>query len=494
MSADSKKIIELSAREIIELSTKDNQFYEKHFFSDTVRQRSPYFHTQMDEYLWGPDRYVAFKVFRDGAKTTKLRLFTGKRIAYAISRTILYVSNSQDHSIKSLDWIKRKVEFNKAWAGTFGLRKGSRWTAEEIEIINELAGCSIWVKAVGITGQLRGFNIDDHRPDLIIGDDLDNEETAGTLEQRTKTSELFFGALLRSLVPSSENPSAKAVMLQTPIAQGDLIDTVSKDAQWKTLEFSCFNDDGTSAWEDRYPTKLLQADKAAHTRRGQIHLWMREMEVKLVAKGGNSFNPENIRFWDILPDKMVYIIAIDPASSDSADADDQVVGVIGLWQNRVYLVEYTAEKGELPELACATVLEYVRRYSPLGIYVESISYQRVLAHLIEQEMRRARIFCPVHKIQDRRKKSDRILQAVGTAAGEGALYVKDQHAKFLSQYYGYSPLSRDKDDVLDMVSIGIDAAKSLNLLEWDDYTLASVIDASGGSSYKLDRINFRQCP
>lgn len=487
-------IIDLTAKEVIQLATQDNYFYEKHFFPETVRQPSPAFHRQMDEKLWGGNRQVAFKVFRDGAKTTKLRLFTSKRIAYGISRTILYVSNSQDHSVKSLDWIKRKVEFNRKWSETFGLRPGGKWTAEEIEIVNELAGCSIWIKAVGITGQLRGFNIDDHRPDLIVVDDADNEETAGNDAQRQKTEELFFGALMRSLVPTTENPNAMAVVLQTPINNGDLIDRITQDGQWETLEFSCFDENQNSTWEARYPTAVLRADKAAHIRRGQLHIWMREMEVKLVARGGASFNAENIRFWDVRPDDMVYIIAIDPASSEAKNADDQVIGVVGLWQNRCYLIEYTAEKGEMPEAAAATTIQYIRRYGPLGVWVESISYQRVLAHLIEQEMKRARVFAPVHQVQDKRRKSDRILQAIGVASGEGNLYVRDTHSKFLSQYYGYSPLSTEKDDVLDMVSIAIDAAKGLNILEWDSYTLATVVEQLNGTSYNQKRVNFRSCP
>lgn len=478
--------MELETREIVKMAAQDNGFYERHFFPKAVRQASPPFHQKMDEVLWEDDRFVAFMVFRGGAKTTKLRLFTSKRIAYAISHTILFVSNSQDHSVKSLEWLKRNVKFNRRWADTYQLRPGGRWTGEDIEIIHGVDEYPIRVMAVGITGQLRGVNIDDHRPDLIVVDDPDNEETTGTPEQIKKTSNLFFGALGKSLAPRSDAPDAKMVLLQTPLSGGDLINTVVTDPQWRTLQLGCFDEKGESTWPERFPTAELKADKIAHINRNQLALWMREMECQIVPEGGASFTPENIQYYDLLPEDLVYIIAIDPASSDAKTADDQVIGVLGANAHNVYLVEYTAEKGEMPEVAIMKVLEYIRRYQPLGVYVESIAYQRVLAHLLELAMRQKRIFSPVHRIQDKRSKPNRILQAIGQATGQGRLKVRRSHDKFLTQYMRYSPLSKEHEDVLDMVSIGLDAFDSMSIQEWGS-TSTEVAEVS-------KKVNIYICP
>lgn len=459
---------QLSTADVIKIAAQDNEFYERHFFPNTVRQASPEFHKKMDRLLWSGKRYVGFMVFRGGAKTTKLRLFTSKRIAYGISHTILFVSNSQNHSMKSLEWLKRNIKFNTKWANTFQLRPGDKWSGEEIEIIHGVDEYPIRVIALGITGQVRGVNVDDYRPDLIVVDDPDNEETTGTIEQIQKTSNLFFGALGKSLAPVSEAPDAMMVLLQTPLSNGDLINTVCKDPTWASLQISCFNSKGESAWPARFSTEELLADKQSHIKRGQLALWMREMESEIIPEGGASFRPENLRYWDLLPDNAVYIICIDPASSDSKTADDQAVGVLCANARGVYLVDYTAEKGEMPEVAVNKVLEYIVRYRPLGIYVESIGYQRVLAHMMEQAMLQRRIFTPVHQIQDRRPKANRIVQAIGKASGEGRLYVRETHTKFLAQYSRYAPLSKEHEDVLDMVSMGLDAFETLNVANWPE--------------------------
>lgn len=169
-------------------------------------------------------RHFAAAVYRGGAKTSLLRVYTAKRVAYGISNTILFVGKGQDHSIRSVAWLRKAVEFNTRFARAFGLKKGEKWTDVEIEI-RRPDGTTCRVLAVGITGQVRGVNIDDYRPDLIVVDDPCDEENTATLEQRLKTSNLFFGALDKSLAPTNEAPLAKMVLLQTPLNRDDLVET-----------------------------------------------------------------------------------------------------------------------------------------------------------------------------------------------------------------------------------------------------------------------------
>ena len=478
----------ITAGELIKLCAIENQLYEKTFFSKTVRQASPPFHREMDKAFASNQRFIGVKIFRGGAKTSKMRMFVSKQIAYGIAHTILLVSNSQGHSVKSLEWIKRQVEFNTTWAQTYGLRKGARWSGEDIEIIHGVDTYPIRVLALGITGQIRGVNIDDYRPDLIVVDDADNEETTGSDEQIKKTNDLFFGALAKSLAPETEAPHAKMIFLQTPLATGDIISSCSNDAQWLVLTYGCFDFNGQSRWPERWSTENLLADKEAHIKRGQLALWMREMECEIIPEGGAAFNSDNLKYYDLLPENPTYLISIDPASSESKEADDQVIMVLAFWRRNIYLVEYSAEKGEEQQIAANKVLEYTRRYKPLGVYVESISYQRTLATFIENEMKLKRIYAPVHKVQDRRRKSDRIIQALGTATGQGNFYVKTSHSKFLTQFARYSPKSNDHDDVLDAAAIGIDAGNSLNISDWIE------AEYSREDSYAVKQLEFRSCP
>lgn len=478
----------ISPREAVMFGATSLTRYGRIFFPKTFRQTSPIFHEEIGSALFNREyRNVGIEVFRDGAKTTLLRAFTSHRIAYGISRTILFVSASQGHSILSLRWLKRQVEHNRLWAETFQLRKGSKWTDDHVEIMHGVEEEPITLLALGVTGQLRGYNIDDRRPDLIICDDTSTDEAAGSVDQRNKQTNLVFGALFNSLAPASEAPDAKAIILDTPKSKFDLIESCEKDPEWKFFRFGIFDQNGESRWPDRYPTEDLLKAKEAAIKVGRLPIWMREKECKVISEELSSFKEANLVYWDTLPERCTYVIAIDPASSDSKDADDNVVAVLAFHKDDVYLVDYKAATGQDPEMVMATVFEFARHWRPLGIVVESIGYQRVLAWYLEKAMREQRVYLPIYKVQDLRRKSDRIVQAIGETSGYQRLKIKAKQTKFIEQYVEYSPSAKMHDDVLDAVAMAITWAETQGVSDWIDGEYSREED-------DLPRLTFRGAP
>lgn len=480
----------ISPKEAVELGATSLTRYGRLFFPKTFRQSSPVFHEEIGRALMNRDyRNVGIEVFRDGAKTTLLRTFTSQRIAYGISRTILFVSASQGHSILSLRWIKRQVEHNRIWTQTFRLRKGTKWSDDHIEIIHEALDAPITILALGITGQLRGFNIDDYRPDLIICDDTSTDEASNSVDQRNKQTNLVFGALFNSLAPRSEAPDAKAIILDTPKSKFDLIESLEEDEDWKFFRYGIFDSEGESRWPERYPTEELLAKKQSEIKVGRLAIWMREKECKVIAEELCSFKQENLLFWETLPEQPTYVISIDPASSEEQEADDNVVMVTAFFRDEVYVVDYKAAIGQNPEMVLATIFEFARRWRPLGIIVEAIAYQRVLAWYIEKGMREQRVYLPVYKIQDRRRKPDRIVQALGETSGYQRLRCLPSHTKLIEQFTEYSPTARMHDDVLDALAMAITWAEKQGVDEWleGEYTRED-------EESSLPRLNFRGAP
>lgn len=448
----------INPREAAELGAKSLIGYGKIFFPRTFRQKSPPMHEAIGRALYGPSRYNCFEIFRDGAKTSLLRVFTSQRIAYAISRTIMYVSVSQLHACFSVRWLKRQVDFNTRWAQTFKLKKGSKWTDEWIEIIHGIEETPITVLAMGITGQIRGFNPDDYRPDLIIVDDILNEENTATPDQRKKIEDLLFGALLNSLSPSSETPWAKAVFLQTPFHREDAIEKCMADPSWNPVRFGVFDEKGQSRWEDRWPTDVLLKEKEAATRRGQFRLWMREKECKIVAGEDKCIDVTKLRYYDLKPDGLECIISIDPASSDSDTADDHAICALGFRGADVYLLDYKLAKAVMPDKAANDFFQLVLLHAPRKAAVESISYQRVLKWYLEQEMVKRRIFVAIDPVQDKRSKATRITQMLPGLVSYGHFFIRPEMTEFVTQADDYDPSTKDQpDDLLDAIATGLTA-------------------------------------
>lgn len=451
--------------EIVTLAAVDDDFYGRTFFPKTIRQKSPPFHRDMDSVLRDPTaRFAGFEVFRGGAKTTKLRVFTSKRIAFGISKTILFVGKSQDHAAKSVEWLMMQVTTNLKWAQTFQLRKGSKWTSSEIEIYHGTDEYPIRVIALGITGSVRGINVFDYRPDLIILDDPCDEENTGTLDARNKMDDLVFGALAKSLAPESEAPDAKMVLAQTVLVAGDLIDKAMNDPQWRTVRYSCFTEAGESAWPERWTTKVLQDDKAAHVARNQLSLWLREMECILVTQENAAFMLLWLQYWEVIPEGGIIYITIDPTPPPkeggkeiNTKLDDAVIMVTKFHGGNVYLLEYYLAKSPDPEEFVNKFFELAWKWRPFQVGVETTLFQRMLKWYIEGEMTRRRQYYTILAIEDKRRKETRIIQGITRYASNGKLLVHRSHVEFIDQYSTFrANATKQRDDMLDALTIATD--------------------------------------
>lgn len=463
--------------ELIELCAVDTALYEKTFFPDTARMEPALFHGEMMQLLDSLERYCNMQVFRGGAKTTKVRVYTSKRIAYGISRTIVIVGKNQDHAIRSVAWIKKQVEENKLWRETFGLEKGEKWTDSEIHIRNRRAGTATWVVAFGITGSVRGVNFDDYRPDLILIDDVVAEENSLTEEQRDKTMKLVFGALKESLTPATESEFAKMVILQTPQAFEDVSQRAMKDLQFKSVQYGCWTketedlplEQRESSWPARYPSETLRAEKRAAIARNELSIFSREMECKLINAELSRFKEDWLQYYGPLekepePDwsEMWVEMAIDPVPPPSEAAiakglkgkDYEVFAVVGRKAGKYYLLETSMNRGHEPSWTIAEFFRLANKWRPKKTLIETVAYQKTLEWLLRQAMKQVGRYWVVEGFDDRRQKYHRIVDGISGVSSNRQLFIhRERHIEFCSQFVAYPNVPHD--DVIEAVAVAL---------------------------------------
>lgn len=462
------------AQELLNAYWDDNELYCKTFFPKTCRQGDAGFHKVIDRALWSRRRKVAIKVFRDGAKTSRIRMFLSKRIAYAISRTILYISKSEDAAEATVQWLANRIETRDHWAQFYGLQKGSIWSATDIEIVNTVENVKIRIIAVGIHGQIRGLNFDDFRPDLIICDDIEDEKTTNTKEQIKKHSDLLHGTVMRSLASPVDNPDSMIVIIQTPLDIEDAVETAFANAgddqwsQWLCVEASCFiyNESGypiASSWPEKFPFEFLMGEKESYIKINKLSVWLREMEVTVTSKETCSFLAEWLQKHDALPNGMwdELILTIDPASSDSDKADFQAVVLQGKMGGQAWLCGYNLSKGQDIDDSVTKffqtwdlMLVLGKGKANLRFGVETIGYQRQLERHIKKEMLRRERYAYIEPLGDKRKKEDVINQAFTAVASMGQYHCLNSHSDFISDFEKYPKVK--KDDLLDGAARGLD--------------------------------------
>ncbi len=467
----------ISIKELVDLCAIDSDLYCHTFFPKAFRLSSAPFHREMWDLLEDrKQRYIALEVFRGGAKTTNLRAFTSKRIAYGTSRTILFVSASQEHSKKSLAWLRRAVEENSLWSQIYQVSKGNVWTDEKSEFKHGILGVPITVIALGITGQVRGVNVDDYRPDLIVVDDACDEENTATLEQRQKVNDRFFGALAQSLSSKAESPDACMVLLQTSLHSEDLINQCHKDPQWASRKFSCFDGKGESTWPEMFPTEQLKEEKEAYVARRQLPLWLREKECKIIAAESAAFQLDWLKYYTVIPAKCVPYLGVDPVPPPSerevamglSKKDSEALVVMGYVGEDVYLLEASHNKGHTPEWTCMEFFRLCDKWNIFKARVETIAYQRTLKWILEQEMKKRGRYIQVDAASDKRAKAHRIMQAYSGLASQGHLFVRKEDYEFITQFGDYPNCSHD--DLLDAGAMAIDSGKGMAVMmdeDWD---------------------------
>lgn len=473
---------------------RDTEFFTRTFFPQTFRQGNPPYAKKIYEVAESPDiSHCLILVFRGGSKTTQAKAILAKRIAYAVSRTMLLVSQSEGHSIKTLMWLKDQIERNEKFSKFYGLSpardkhtgRPKKWSDTWICIANAQYGVEVNIVAVGIEGQSRGLNIGDYRPDFILGDDIADDLNSKNPGPRQDVIDTWTGAIEKSLAPKSENPLAKIMLLQTPITEGDVVDAVERDPRYAVFRLGCFVETEAgleSAWPARWSVEELLRDKEAHAVANKMRMWMREMELQHTTKA-NQLLPGN---WLVIDNELpdlnsgFIVIAVDPtpppklgtAGTVNEKLDDAAIVVMFCSRDTRAILEVRTMKSPSNTHLLAQVFELVDKWKPFKLGLETVLFARTIAHDLVLEQQRQGKFFHVLPIEDRRAKPVRIateitkwcIQNVDGEQRVRPIRVPAIYSDFTSQWYGYDGNPTKHDDMVDATSIALMVANQFSPL------------------------------
>ncbi len=459
--------------EIIELGGSDPAFFNHYFFGRTYRQEDPPFQPQIWSILDNPQwRFINLEVFRGGAKTSVLRTLMAKRIAYGLSRTILYIGKSDEHATRSVSWLRKQILFNHRLRDVFGFEKGVKFNDSVLEVWIEALQDTCYITPAGITGSIRGINFDDYRPDLIICDDVISKETVGTPAARNKVYEVLMSDVKESLEVASDNPNSKMVYLNTPLDDDDPGQRFKVDPEFVTFTFSCWTpatrdlpiDQQESSWPARFPTETLRREKRAAIATNRLWLFTREKECKLSSPDTAAFKATWLKKWTVLPPllEMKRLLWIDPVPPPSerqieqglAKKDYEAFAVVGEYKGEFYLLEIRSNRGHEPDWTVATFFEMMQTWKLRQCFVESTGYQRALPSFLRMAMRERREYYTIHEIDDKRSKYDKILDGLHPVVSHQLLHVHPSMTTFIEQYTKYPDVGHD--DEIEAVARGVE--------------------------------------
>ncbi len=156
----------------------------------------PELHREMWSLCCSDNHKVAIAAPRGHAKSTAItHAYILSMMLFKIKSFCLLVSDTEAQAVEFLGDIKAELTGNTALKDTFGVKKILKDTETNI-IVQFKDGTLFRIVAKGSEQKVRGLKWRGKRPDLIVGDDLENDDIVMNPERREKFRRWFMNALI----------------------------------------------------------------------------------------------------------------------------------------------------------------------------------------------------------------------------------------------------------------------------------------------------------
>lgn len=243
---------------------------------------------------------------------------------------------------------------------------------------------------------IRGLRHNQHRPDLIICDDVEDIASTKTHESRQKT----YNWLKGDVIPAGDM-NTRLIIVGNLLHEDSLLMHLYYDIQENQIDgvfkrYPLMDDNGNILWLGKYPD--LKAIKAEEKKLGNIYAWKREYMLQIVRDEDQIIYPEWLHSYTIdeLPkaeEIRMLFISVDLAISQKHTADYTSI-VLGLFTGyigsyKLYILPNPINKRMTFPDTIKTIKEIYDAnkniYYNVTILVEDVAYQRSVIQQLEQD-------------------------------------------------------------------------------------------------------------
>jgi predicted phage terminase large subunit-like protein len=344
-------------------------------------------------------QFLEICAFRGSSKSTICSLALPLWLALEYPKDWPFIVLISDATLTGLhaSAFKYEVEHNGLIQNDYGQlqNKESKWAEGDLVIPT---GVRILHLSKG--QQIRGLKHKQHRPSLIVADDIEGTwKDVRTKEARDTNEQYFTGEIL----PALETKNGRCVLIGNWLHNDGLMARIEKRGSFKVLKYPLL-ENGEATWKAKFPTKasVVRLEKSVpHA------VWLREYQLKAVAEDGQEVLEDWIRYYDEPPPPETVSAkgtGVDLAISkhQSADYTAMVSGRLVMEGDapRIYIDPY-------PVKAHYTMAETVSQAKVLQmggdgfshLFVEDVAYQKAA---IEEMIRQGLNAVPMRAGTDKR--------------------------------------------------------------------------------------------
>jgi len=369
---------------------------------------TPLFHKEMWELVTSNSKQVAIAAPRYHAKSTAVtHAYTLASVLFRESRYVLIVSDTVTQAVQFLGDIKKELLDNDDLRSLFSISSFPKDTEDDL-IVEMEDGYTFRIQAKGSEQKLRGLKWANLRPDLVIGDDMENDEIVMNKDRRMKFKRWFYGALipcisssgkirivgtilhldslLENLMPSSQLGQHRGHKM---LIQEDLKEYSLNKLPWKSVKYRAHTDNfKTLLWPEMKSAEDFRLQKEDYVRQGLADVYSQEM-LNIPLDIGDTFFKKS-DFVAMKPEdqkrKLIYYAACDLAVSQAQRADYSAFVVGGMDEDgRLYCKHVIKERMDALEIV-DTILMIQKIYKPVLFGLEQGTIQKAIGPYLNEEM------------------------------------------------------------------------------------------------------------
>ena len=443
--------------------------------------KSPSVHREWWDLCCSDDRYVALAAPRGHAKSTAISFaYVLAAVLFQEHSFVVIISDTESQSTLFLNDIKKELIENEDIIQLFGVEKLEK--DQETDIVVRMSdGHRFRIMAKGSEQKLRGLKWRGMRPDLIIGDDLENDEIVMNPDRRAKFSRWMNAAVLPCLSYNGKIRIVGTILhmdsylenrmprlhAKTTIIEPLRVYSTSKVVGWRSIKYRAHSDEFEKIlWPEMFSEKWFREKRASLVAQGQADIYNQEYLNNPIDESRAYFRREDMLpitdavLQDILQEKIPlnYFIGADLAVTTKQKSDFTVFVVVGIdSSNMMYVFEVIRGRYDTREII-DLFFELEQKYKPQWFAVEKGTIDNAIGPFLQEEMYKRDMFPFIEKFAASVDKVERARSIIGRVRVNGVRFLKDSewYPAFEAELTQFDRAPRDDQvDAFAMIGLGL---------------------------------------
>lgn len=372
---------------------------------------SPACHYEWWTYCTSNVSKVAIAAPRRHAKSTAITLaYVLACVLFRNRSYVVIISDTTSQATQFLADVKKQLIDNEKIKELFQIRDFAEKDTEDDVIVTCQDGHQFRITAKGSEQKMRGLKWNNKRPDLIIGDDLENDEIVLNAERRDKFKRWFYGAVLPSLSANGVIRIVGTILHEDSFLNNLMPSewdkrTVTEDlrvyrksirrGEWLSVKYRAHTDDYTKIlWPQHYDKDYFVALRQDYMDRGIPDVYSQEIL--------NIPIDESVAYFkrgDFIADKeedkkahVNYYISADLAISQEETADYSVFLIAAVDENKILHIRNVIRERLDGREIVDTILSLQKIYEPQAFGIEEMQVSKAIGPFLREEMIRTGIY------------------------------------------------------------------------------------------------------